>query len=89
MKITEQHLDTLINLISNVKNLDVAVKRYETRDFPHADRTFDVKMRFCFDVYSYAMRGESDFSHSMYKYMNDDHIYTALKFILKDHIKGL
>jgi hypothetical protein len=90
MKITDQHLATLTNLISNVKGLDDAVKRYEKGDFPRVELTKDVKKRFCFDVHSIAMiNAQPDFMSDMYKYMDDDHIYTALKFILKDHIKGL
>ena len=92
MKITTSDFDKLSLMISEVKGLELASDNYLKGDIPRHRPGMDIKMRFCFDVYAFAYsRSEEhrNFAMSLYKYMNDDHIYTALKKVLSSYIKEM
>ena len=81
MKIRPEHLDHMKTAIDAVlvarPNL---VAEYQAGNFPRADKCKNVQVRFCFDL-SY-MAGLSRFTcDTLYEYLNDTHIYTALKHI--------
>jgi len=57
------------------------IEIYQHGQFPRADKTKDLQRRFCFDLLS-AANISAWVSDNLYKYLNDDHIYTALKKML-------
>ena len=84
MKMLPEHFDhmtTEINAILFRYNQDnKLVKEYQSGDYPRAEFTKDLQKRFCFDLMYGA--GLSKFaSDHLYNYLNDEHIYTALKTI--------
>ena len=85
MKITKEHfkfLESEINkfLESKANSISAIINNYETGKFINSDRTQDLQMRFCFDVF-YAAKLPQSFISDFYKYGNDNHLYTALKQI--------
>ena len=84
MKIKQQHFDHLKVEIETVLfkyNQDnKLVEEYQRGDYPRAESTQDVQRRFCFDV-MYGAGLNKFVCDSLYPYLNDDHIYTALKAI--------
>ena len=92
MKITSTDFDKLSLMIGEVKGLEIANKNYLKGKMPNYQPGIDIKKRFCFDVYTFAYsRSEEyrNFAMSLYKYMNDDHIYSALKKVLSSYTKGM
>jgi len=81
MKIKPEHLEHLRKEISEVLELyDGLVSEYENGQFPRSDRVKDLQKRFCFDLLFGA--GLCKYvSDVLYPYMNDDHLYTALKAV--------
>ena len=81
MKITTEHFDFLKTEITQVlEKYPNLVKEYESGDFPRSDKVQDLQKRFCFDVLFGA--GLSGWvADNLYGYLNDDHIFTALKKI--------
>lgn len=84
MKITKEHFDYLEEKISEVlakyNDRGQLVAEYEQGLFPRSEKTKDLQRRFCFDLLWGA--GLSGFAcKELYPYLNDDHIYTALKAI--------
>jgi len=84
MKITKEHYATMkreIDAVLNKYNADnKLVHEYEAGQFARADKVKDLQKRFCFDLLYGA--GLNNFvSDSLYPYLNDDHIYTALRSI--------
>lgn len=79
MKIQAQHLETMRVAIDKVlaDNPDCAVN-YELGDFYNADKVKDLQRRFCADI-GHAAGLTKFYCDTLYSYMNDDHIYTALK----------
>lgn len=81
MKITPDDyskLEVAINTVLEKHNPDGAlVEAYETGQFPRSEKVKDLQMRFCFDLL-HAARVDV---HDMYRYLNDDHVYTALRAI--------
>lgn len=57
------------------------VEIYERGQFVSADKTKDLQRRFCFDLLS-AASISAWVSDNLYPYLNDDHIYAALKKML-------
>ena len=84
MKITLEHYQTLATAIEqtlSVHNVNGAlVEAYQTGQFHNADKTKDLQKRFCFDLL-FGSGMQSFVCKSLYSYLNDDHIYTALKRI--------
>tara|TARA_R110001632_G_scaffold85399_2_gene187487 strand:+ start:23 stop:316 length:294 start_codon:yes stop_codon:yes gene_type:complete len=97
MKITKEHFLVLENAINQVlvkhNSNNELIYEYENGYFARSEKTIDLQKRFCFDLLFGA--GITGFIvKKLYPYLNDDHIYTALKAIvpkLKDkrmeHIK--
>lgn len=82
MKIKHEDFKTLKNHCHAVFRecvLSDLVEKYELGLFKNADKTTDLQKRFCFDVL-YATK-QHDFISELYQYLNDAHIYTALKVI--------
>ena len=76
--------DYLYNLIDNDQRFDTMqdiIDFYENGQFYNADKTKDLQKRFCFDVWK-ASGGTKFACDTLYEYLNDDHIFTALKKIL-------
>lgn len=81
MKIQPQHLEFMRQAVAGVlANHPDLVRDYETGNFPSSDKVKDLQKRFCFDVMHGA--GLTGFvCKVLYNYVNDDHVYTALKSI--------
>ena len=81
---TQKHyaiLETAINETLAVHNSNgELVDCYETGQFHNADKTKDLQKRFCFDVL-FGSGLQSFVCNDLYKYLDDTHIYTALKSI--------
>lgn len=82
MKIKPEHLAKLKALI---EPLDTEARRtqYLKGDFHNADKVRDLNKRYRWDLFWLA-DGKATTVKEMYVYMNDDHIDTALKSIVKD-----
>ena len=76
MKITNQHFSELdTRLQPAIKSFPHSLGEYKKSGMSHR--------RYCFDVLWHAK--QSDFvCNTLYRYMNDDHLYTALKQIIKE-----
>ncbi len=82
MKMTIEHFEHIKLEIDGVlaSNED-AINMYETGKFYNASKTNDLNKRFCFDLFYAAGLTKYACDH-LYNYLNDDHIYTALKAIV-------
>jgi len=85
MKIKKEHFDHLQTSINQVldkyNDQGQLVAEYEQGLFPRSEKTKDLQRRFCFDLLYGA--GLTKFvCDELYSYLNDDHIYTALKTIV-------
>lgn len=84
MKMLTEHFDHMKKAIDAVLlqyNQDnKLVKVYQSGDYPRSEFTKDVQRRFCFDLLFGA--GLNKFaSDNLYSYLDDEHIFTALKTI--------
>lgn len=81
MKIRQEHFDVLKKTIDAflAENPDL-VSRYEHGDFYNSDKVQCLQTRFCFDVL-YLAKLNRYVCDTLYKYLNDSHILTALKKI--------
>lgn len=81
MKIKPEDFDELKALISPYDN-ELLRKKYVSGDFVNSDKVKDLNKRYRWDLYwSIASRLLGD---RLYRYMNDTHIDTALRTIIKD-----
>ncbi len=84
MKIKKEHFDHLQTSINQVlaqyNNKGQLVAEYEQGLFPRSEKTKDLQKRFCFDLL-YGAGLNKFVCKELYPYLNDDHIYTALKAI--------
>ena len=84
MKITTKHYNELKDAIdivlSNYNQDNALVIEYENGRFPRSKDTKDLQRRFCFDVL-FGAGLSSWVSCTLYPYLNDDQVYTALKRI--------
>jgi hypothetical protein len=85
MKIKQEHFDHLQTSIDQVlaqyNDQGQLVSEYERGLFPRSEKTKDLQRRFCFDLLFGA--GLNKFvCDELYSYLDDDHIYTALKAIV-------
>jgi hypothetical protein len=81
MKIKNEHLQILRDGINKVleKHPNV-IETYENGHFARSGKVKDLQTRFCFDLLKAS--GLNDFvCKTLYQYMNDTHIKTALKSI--------
>ena len=81
MKIKPEHLDHIKKEIEKfLENNPRIVEDYEQGKFHRSHAVQILQKRFCFDLmYNADLSGFV--SSTLYDYMNDDHIYTALKSI--------
>ena len=84
MKMLTEHFDHMKREIDAVlfqyNQKNKLVEEYQRGEYPRAEFTKDVQKRFCFDLMFDA--GLSKFaSDHLYTYLDDDHIFTALKAI--------
>jgi len=89
MKIKEKHQLRLSELIQNIGSEKREAYAITIRDgeAPRMDENTDKVKRYCLDVFSTIIRGRTGLLNDLYKYMNDDHIYTYLKRALSYEIK--
>ena len=80
MKVTPEHYAKMQELIEPLKPKLVQYKENLAQD----PRVKDIKMRFCFDVFN-AINIYKYYSYQEFDYLNE-HLYTALKKILKDYL---
>ena len=81
MKIKQEHFEYLKNEIeSALEKYPNLVQEYETGNFPRSESTKNLQQRFCFDL-AYGAGLDRCISENLYPYMNDDHLFTALKRI--------
>jgi hypothetical protein len=80
MKIRDDHYDYIKQVI---KPIDTEYRRnlYRNRQFPNAERTKDLDMRYRWDLL-YTCCTSKWVCDNLYPYMNDSHIETALKRIV-------
>ena len=82
MKIKPEHLERMRVAVQKVLDINLgAVERYERGNFPRADMVKDLQKRFCFDLMWAVRAFDKELLNDMYAYMDDGHIYTALKKI--------
>ena len=84
MKIKKEHFDHLQTSINQVlaqyNDQGQLVAEYEQGLFPRSEKTKDLQKRFCFDLL-YGAGLNKFVCDELYPYLQDDHIYTALKAI--------
>lgn len=84
MKIKPEHFDHLKSEIDKTLAIHNSkgelVSAYERGEFHNSDKTKDVQVRFCFDLL-YGAGLTKWVCDTLYPYLNDDHIYTALRAI--------
>ena len=83
MKIKQEHLDHIKKVLLDryETHFPAMIESYETGLFPRADKTKDLQRRFCFDL-MWGAELSTWVTCNLYGYMNDDHLYTALKSFL-------
>ena len=84
MKIKNEHyaiIESAINELLCVHNSKgELVACYESGDFHKSEAVTDLQKRFCFDVL-YGVGLNSFICQEIYPYLDDSHLYTALKSI--------
>ena len=84
MKIKAEHLAHIKTEIEKVLAIHNAngelVAAYEKGEFARAEQCKDYQKRFCFDL-SYAAGLNKFICDELYSYMDDTHLYTALKSV--------
>ena len=83
MKMKTEHYDYIKHEIDNLfkrYNKENLINEYSKGLFPKSDRVKDLQERFCFDLVFRAGLSKY-FCENLYSYLNDKHIYTALKKI--------
>ena len=84
MKMTTEHFNELKDRIEHRLSADreglLSVERYREGKFNNADKCRDVQKRYCFDLL-YSSVPASWVCRELYPYLDDGHIYTALKQI--------
>jgi len=83
MKMYKQHFDHMkaeIDKVIETYGKDKLIREYETGDFARSERVKDLQRRLCFDLIHGAGLSKYIFDN-LYPYLNDEHIYTALKKI--------
>lgn len=90
MKMKTEHYKNIKRKIqalgSNEKLLEV-LQRYLERDksIPRIEQAKNLNMRFRWDILHHVFHNDFDFiTKTLYSYLHDDHIDTALKAIIKE-----
>lgn len=89
LKMSEKHQMRLSELLQEIGStkLDAYAETIRDGQAPRMDENTDKTMRYCFDVFSVLIRGRSGLLDDLYKYLNDDHIYSYLKRRLAVHLE--
>lgn len=82
LKITPEHLATMRGAIQPLDTVDRRLQ-YSNRLFPRADRCLDVNKRYRWDLLWMAFK-EKWVCDTLYPYLNDTHIDSALRSIIYD-----
>ena len=83
MKMLKEHYDGLKGKIQTfLAENPESVERYESGHFPRSELTKDLNKRFRWDLFSMMVRADASLTQTMYAYLTDDHIDTALKSIV-------
>ncbi len=77
MKMTAEDFATL-KLAVQAQDTTELRQRYKNRDFPRADKVQDLHKRYRWDLLH-----KTGLGSMFYSYLNDDHIDTALRVIVK------
>lgn len=80
MKMTPEHCQLIKDAIVPMDTAERR-QRYVRGDYPNAAKTKDLDKRYRWDLFC-QMPKPSGFVQSLYDYMNDDHIDTALRGIV-------
>jgi hypothetical protein len=88
LKLKEEHQLRLSKLLKafGVEKLNSYAHKYQANEFVRSEKCKDKKMRFCFDMFSIIIYGQSELLHEIYKYANDENIYSFLKRELQPQI---
>lgn len=86
MKIKPEHLEHMKAAIDSLLPADSDIMKnmiaaYESGDFPRSEAVKDLQKRFCFDVL-YCANLTTWVCDNLYSYLDDTHIYSALKSLL-------
>lgn len=83
MKIKAEHLATIQFAIS-LKDTEQVRQQYRTGNFPRADKVKDLNKRYRWDLfYMTKLVNNREFMGKINEYLNDDHLDTALRSIVK------
>ena len=81
MKIRKEHLEILkIEIDQVLAKYPNLVNEYESGQFPRSEKVKDLQKRFCFDLL-YGAGMNKFVCDELYQYMDDSHLYTALKSV--------
>ena len=86
MKMNQSHLELLETAINEVLiQFPNARENYRNGNFPRSDKVKDLNKRFRWDLFYSAIRKcpSSMTTSSLYTYLNDNHIDTALRSIVE------
>ena len=84
MKMKQEHFNYMKKeidiILEKYNDKGQLVEEYRSGNFPRAEGVQDLQKRFCFDLFraSGLVAWTCD---NLYSYLNDEHIYTALKKI--------
>lgn len=83
MKIKLEHFEQLKALIEPL-DAPTLRTRYLNKDFPRSDNVKNPDMRYRWDLmYMIPLCARRELFYEMYQYLNDDHIDTALRRIVR------
>ncbi len=84
MKMTKKHYETLRLLIEvSLERFPDAPIHYSNGNFPRADKTKDLNKRYRWDLFYHATRFQRGYRNELTTYLQDSHIDTALRNIVK------
>ena len=82
MKMKQEHFDHMKSTIEAfLQTGTITVAQYERGDFPRSDKVNDLQTRFCWDVFHATPGLCAWVCNNLYDYLNDSHIFTALRAI--------
>lgn len=84
MKMTKAHFKQLKGLVEPL-NTDEIRTKYLSKDFPRASQVKDLNKRFRWDLlWAVPNTPRNTLISALYLYLNDTHIDTALRYIVKE-----
>jgi hypothetical protein len=83
VKIKQEDYDDLVALLGLLKDIPEQRVLYKAGKFPHAERVRDLPKRFAWDMFFRTPEEPRlELTWRLYKYLHDEHIYTALRRIV-------